>query len=231
LPIASATAAAGAICCKYIQLPSRLTPPRRPWSEGPRRGWGRLGSPERAHSGKKVRSRQRLPRGARGVEVVAARARNGAVLLGRGAGIHVRVRLVHSEGHRKVRVRLRQRGVHVGKARVLRLMRVQFLDRGRRLVVEGPDRQAARRARAWRRNFGPPDETQGCVATGPCGTSLGRPTTNRRPRKWEGGTDREVHSHPLLRWGRVCSPSHPAAVGGRHSSVSFSPPKIHVMII
>jgi putative transposase len=29
----------------------------------------------------------------------------------------------HSEGHRKVRVRLRQRGVHVGKARVLRLMR------------------------------------------------------------------------------------------------------------
>src|SRR5262245_20141631 len=30
----------------------------------------------------------------------------------------------HSEGHRKVRVRLRQHGVHVGKARVLRLMRV-----------------------------------------------------------------------------------------------------------
>jgi hypothetical protein len=29
----------------------------------------------------------------------------------------------HSEGHRKVRVRLRQRGVHVGKAHVLRLMR------------------------------------------------------------------------------------------------------------
>jgi putative transposase len=33
----------------------------------------------------------------------------------------------HSEGHRKVRVRLRQHGVHVGKARVLRLMRVHGL--------------------------------------------------------------------------------------------------------
>src|SRR5439155_328871 len=33
----------------------------------------------------------------------------------------------HSEGHRKVRVRLRQRGVQVGKARVLCLMRVHGL--------------------------------------------------------------------------------------------------------
>ena len=33
----------------------------------------------------------------------------------------------HSEGHRKVRVRLRQHGVHAGKARVLRLMRVHGL--------------------------------------------------------------------------------------------------------
>src|SRR5262245_45818883 len=33
----------------------------------------------------------------------------------------------HSEGHRKVSVRLRQHGVHVGKARVLRLMRVHGL--------------------------------------------------------------------------------------------------------
>src|SRR5262249_7107476 len=33
----------------------------------------------------------------------------------------------HSEGHRNVRVRLRQHGVHVGKARVLRLMRVHGL--------------------------------------------------------------------------------------------------------
>ena len=38
-----------------------------------------------------------------------------------------------SEGHRKVRVRLRQRGVHAGKARVLRLMGVHGLlaSRGR----------------------------------------------------------------------------------------------------
>ena len=33
----------------------------------------------------------------------------------------------HSEGHRKVRVRLRQHGVQAGKARVLRLMRVHGL--------------------------------------------------------------------------------------------------------
>ena len=33
----------------------------------------------------------------------------------------------HSEGHRKVRVRLRQRGVHIGKARALRLMRAHGL--------------------------------------------------------------------------------------------------------
>jgi hypothetical protein len=33
----------------------------------------------------------------------------------------------HSEGHRKVRVRLRQRGVHIGKGRALRLMRAHGL--------------------------------------------------------------------------------------------------------
>jgi len=33
----------------------------------------------------------------------------------------------HSEGHRKVRVRLRQRGVCIGKARALRLMRAHGL--------------------------------------------------------------------------------------------------------
>ena len=33
----------------------------------------------------------------------------------------------HSEGHRKVRARLRQRAVYVGKARALRLMRVHGL--------------------------------------------------------------------------------------------------------
>ncbi len=33
----------------------------------------------------------------------------------------------HTEGHRKVRVRLRARGIHVGKQRVLRLMRTHRL--------------------------------------------------------------------------------------------------------
>ena len=66
----------------------------------------------------------------------------------------------HSEGHRKVRVRLRQRGVHVGKARVLRLMRVHGL-----LAPTRPGHVHGDPAHAGRITTDRPDELWGTDAT------------------------------------------------------------------
>ncbi len=66
----------------------------------------------------------------------------------------------HSEGHRKVRVRLRQRGIHVGKARVLRLMRVHGL-----LAPTRPGHVHGDPAHAGRITTDRPDELWGTDAT------------------------------------------------------------------
>ncbi len=66
----------------------------------------------------------------------------------------------HSEGHRKVRVRLRQRGVRVGKARVLRLMRVHGL-----LAPTRPGHVHGDPAHAGRITTDRPDELWGTDAT------------------------------------------------------------------
>jgi putative transposase len=66
----------------------------------------------------------------------------------------------HSEGHRKVRVRLRQRGVHVGKARVLRLMRIHGL-----LAPTRPGHVHGDPAHAGRITTDRPDELWGTDAT------------------------------------------------------------------
>jgi putative transposase len=66
----------------------------------------------------------------------------------------------HSEGHRKVRVQLRQRAVHVGKARVLRLMRVHGL-----LAPTRPGHVHGDPAHAGRITTDRPDELWGTDAT------------------------------------------------------------------
>ncbi|MGH7645654.1 MAG: IS3 family transposase, partial [Gemmatimonadales bacterium] len=66
----------------------------------------------------------------------------------------------HTEGHRKVRVRLRPRGIRVGKQRVLRLMReAHLLTPTRRRHVHGD------RAHAGRITTSRPDELWGTDAT------------------------------------------------------------------
>jgi len=67
----------------------------------------------------------------------------------------------HREGHRKVRARLRQRGVYVGKARALRLMRVHGL-----LAPTRPGHVHGDPAHTGRITTDRPDELWGTDATG-----------------------------------------------------------------